>query len=166
MKNYILTFILVWGISSCGPTETQENDLRNLITEWKNTSAKAVSLSQEIGDKYYLFQAKKNENDQSEVLAISLNGEKTNCKVELEKIKSNIDQFIESWQEKSQQVDDLTNSMSIGKWTAQDQEALESLDLEVKERDVQLEQWLNDLEKLNDLCNISADNIVITEVNN
>lgn len=155
MKKYILIFILFGLISSCGPTASQKNELNNLISDWKNTSAKAMDLSQNIGDKYYLFQSKMmSEADTVEMIKINFNGNETNCEAAFEQMQANMEQFISTWQEKSQHVDELTNSMAIGKWTSEDQSSMDSLNLEVKERDVVLEQWKIALEELNKKCEL------------
>lgn len=155
MKKYILNFLLFGLITSCGPTDTQKNQMSNLISNWKNTSVKTMDLSKEIGDNYYLFQSKvMSETDTLEI--INFKGNETNCEAAFEQMKADMDQFISSWQEKSEQVDELTNSMAVGKWTAEDQESLDSLDLELKQRDVTLVQMEKELEELNEKCEVKV----------
>ena len=157
MKKYILNFLLFGLITSCGPTDAQKNEMSNLISNWKNTSVKTMDLSQEIGDKYYLFQSNlMSETDTLEMININFKGNETNCETAFEQLKADMDQFISTWQEKSEQVDELTNSMAVGKWTAEDQESLDSLDLELKQRNVTLEQMEKELEELNKKCEVKV----------
>lgn len=163
MKKYILSLMLLGVAFGCGPTDTQEEELRNLVSEWKNTSVRAVELSQTVGDKLYLLQSKKEAGESSEVMEITLAGESTFCETEYEQMAADVSAFIETWQEKSKEVDELTNSMSVGKWTYTQQESLEQLDLEVKQREVDIAQWEQDLEELNKKCALTADVLVIQE---
>ena len=163
MKNYILTFILLSLFVSCGPTETQENEMGSLIAEWKNTSVKAVELSEKIGDKLYLLESKKNEEGSPDMIAISLDGNETNCETQYEEMQTRLETFLETWKVSSQQVDDLTNSMAVGKWTARDQDDLERLDLELKQREVDIAQWENKIEELNKKCDLTSETLLIQE---
>lgn len=163
MKNYILTFMLLAIVVSCGPTETQENEMRDLVAEWKNTSVKAVELSEQIGDKLYLLQSKKNEEGSPDMITINLDGNETDCETQYEEMQTRLETFLETWKVSSEQVDDLTNSMAVGKWTARDQDDLERLDLELKQREVEIAQWENEIEEINKKCDLTSETLVIQE---
>lgn len=163
MKNYILTFILMALVVGCGPTETQENEMRDLVAEWKNTSVQAVELSEQIGDKLYLLESKKNEEGSPDMITISLDGNETNCESQYEEMQTRLEAFLETWKVSSQQVDDLTKSMAVGKWTARDQDDMERLDLELKQREVEIAQWENKIEELNKKCDLTSETLLIQE---
>lgn len=163
MKKYLLTASLLALIVSCGPTETQENEMKDLVAAWKNTSAKAISLYEEVGDKTYVVNSTGTDGNSEEMTMISFDGMETSCQAAYETLNNSLDEFIVTWQNQSEKVDELTNAMAIGKWTDQDQELMEAMELELKQKDVQLEQWKNDLEELNQKCGLSAEAMVIQE---
>ncbi|WPR74652.1 hypothetical protein [Algoriphagus sp. NG3] len=155
MKNSILIMAFLGLLVSCGPSEEKEGKMRNLVTEWKNTSDKLISLSEKIGDQTFLLESKE---EGSGVIEIDINGEQSNCEDEYSAMNEEISAFIEEWKVNSFQVDELTGKMSTGKWTAEDDESLESLDQEAKEADLTIEQWLVDLEELRKKCDINPEN--------
>ncbi|MBN3520756.1 hypothetical protein JYB62_12180 [Algoriphagus lutimaris] len=157
MKNYMFVMVLFGLIVSCGPSDRQEEKLKDLIAEWKNTSEKVADLSEQVGNQMYLLKTKKEENGISEMIPVRFQGEESNCETAYETLREDIDEFIVDWKENSLKVDELTNNMAIGKWTIEDDENLKALDLEVKERDVDIEQWLNQLEELKENCGINTE---------
>ncbi|SIN97996.1 hypothetical protein [Algoriphagus halophilus] len=157
MKNYMFVLVLFGLIVSCGPSDRQEEKLKDLIAEWKNTSEKVADLSEQLGNQMYLLETKKEENGTTEMIPIRFQGEESNCETAYKTLREDIDEFIAVWKENSLKVDQLTNNMAIGKWTVEDDENLKALDLEVKERDVDIEQWLNQLEELKENCGINTD---------
>lgn len=159
MKNYRLLLIVLLGLFiSCSPSEEKAEKLKVLVAEWKNTSDKVISLSEKIGDQAYLLEAKKAEGDSTEMIPIDVNGQQSNCEAEYSAMREKIDEFIEVWRENSLEVDELTNRMSIGKWTIEDDENLQALDLEVKKGDANVEIWLQELEELRKKCEIKPEN--------
>lgn len=159
MKNYKLLLVALLGlIISCGPSEEKTEKIKILVAEWKNTSEKVISLSEKIGDQAYLLDSKKAEGDSTEIIPIDINGEQSNCEAEYSAMRKKIDEFIEVWRENSLKVDELTNHMSIGKWSIEDDENLQALDLEVKKSDANIELWLQELEELQKKCDIKPEN--------
>lgn len=156
MKNYMFVLVLFGLIVSCGPSERQEEKLKDLIAEWKNTSEKVADLSEQVGNQMYLLETKKEENGTSEMIPVRFEGEESNCQTAYETLREDIDGFIVVWKESSLKVDKLTNNMAVGKWTVEDDENLRALDLEVKERDAEIEQWLNQLKNLKENCGIKT----------
>lgn len=153
----MFVLVLFGLIVSCGPSDRQEEKLKDLIAEWKNTSEKVADLSEQLGNQMYLLETKKEENGTTEMIPIRFQGEESNCETAYKTLREDIDEFIAVWKENSLKVDQLTNNMAIGKWTVEDDENLKALDLEVKERDVDIEQWLNQLEELKENCGINTD---------
>mgnify|MGYP000156229899 CR=1 FL=1 len=163
MKKYILSLSIIFLIMGCGPTEEQKEQLSTLVADWKETSVEAVDLSEEIGDKVFLLESKKEANEAPETIEINLDGESVTCEPEYLELASTVNTFIQSWQEKSNELDELTDRMLIGSWNSNDQETLEALDLELKQREVQIEQWKKELEELNNKCSLTGEMLVIQE---
>ncbi|RAI95251.1 hypothetical protein [Algoriphagus yeomjeoni] len=167
MKNYRLILVAILGLFiSCSPSEEKTEKLKFLVAEWKNTSDKVISLSEKIGDQAYLLEVKKADGDTTEMLQIDFNGEQTNCEAEYSTMRTQIDEFIEVWRENSLKVDELTNNMSIGKWTNEDDENLRALDLEVKKSDANIELWEEELNELSQKCGLNSEGFVIQEQEN
>ncbi|MHA7129667.1 hypothetical protein [Algoriphagus namhaensis] len=163
MKKYILSMAVILAAISCGPTETQEQELTDLVADWKEASVQAVELSQEIGDKLFLLETKKEAGEVEETMEVNLDGEKTSCEPEYRALAKTVDSFVQDWQEKSKKVDELTNSMAVGKWSSMEQESLEDLTLELRQREVDIAQWEKDLEELNENCSMTEEMLVIQE---
>jgi len=144
-------------IVSCGPSDRQEEKLKDLIAEWKNTSEKVADLSEQVGNQMYLLETKKEENRTTERIPVRFQGKESNCETAYITLREDIDEFIVDWKENSLKVDQLTNNMAVGNWTVEDDESLKALDLEVKERDVDIEQWLNELQELKVNCGINPE---------
>lgn len=163
MKNYLLTVCLLALIFGCGPTETQQNDMTELVNEWKSTSAKAISLYEEVGDKHYVVNSTESKGNEEEMGMITYNGNETSCEAEYEGLNTTLSGFIATWQEQSQQVDDLTATMATGKWTDEHQELMEFLKQERAQKDTQIEQWKEELKQLNQQCGLDTEALVIQE---
>ncbi|SFT75028.1 hypothetical protein SAMN04489724_2012 [Algoriphagus locisalis] len=163
MKNYLLLSSLLAVIFGCGPTETQQNDMTELVTEWKSTSAKAISLYEEVGDKNYVVNSTESEGNEEEMGMITYNNQETSCEAAYESLNTSMGEFIATWKEQSQKVDDLTSSMSTGKWSDEDQELMESLKQERAQKDTQIEQWKEELKQLNQQCGLDTEALVIQE---
>ncbi len=142
---------------SCGPSEQQEEKLKMLVADWKNSSDKIVSISEKIGDQMYLLESKKSAEDGSEMISLTIDGEESTCEAEYSAMKEKVDDFIEVWRENSLKVDELTNRMAIGKWTIEEDENLSALDLEAKKGEVNIEQWEIKLEELASKCQINPE---------
>ena len=153
----MFVLVLFGLIVSCGPSDRQEEKLKDLIAEWKNTSEKVADLSEQVGNQMYLLETKKKENGTTEMIPVRFQGEESNCETAYKTLRENIDEFIAGWKENSLKVDQLTNNMAVGKWTVEDDENLKALDLEVKERDVDIEQWLTQLKELKENCGINTE---------
>lgn len=156
MKNYMLLIALIGLFVSCGPSEKQEEKLVDLVAEWKNNSEKIVSLSEQVGDQMYLLETKKTEDGNTELISININGVESNCEDAYKAMKQEIDDYIETWRDNSLEVDTLTNNMAIGKWTIEDDEHLNALDLELKKSDVTIEEWKIELEEIQTKCEINS----------
>lgn len=153
----MFVLVLFGLIVSCGPSDRQEEKLKDLIAEWKNTSEKVADLSEQVGNQMYLLETKKEENGTTKRIPVRFEGEESNCETAYKTLREDIDEFILGWKENSLKVDQLTNNMAVGKWTVEDDESLKALDLEVKERDVDIEQWLNQLMELKENCGINTE---------
>lgn len=153
----MFVLVLFGLIVSCGPSDRQEEKLKDLIAEWKNTSEKVADLSEQVGNQMYLLETKKEENGSTEMIPVRFQGEESNCETAYKTLREDIDEFIVIWKENSLKVDQLTNNMAVGNWTVEDDESLKALDLEVKERDVDIEQWLNQLMELKENCGINTE---------
>lgn len=153
----MFVLVLFGLIVSCGPSDRQEEKLKDLIAEWKNTSEKVADLSEQVGNQMYLLETKKEENGSTEMIPVRFQGEESNCETAYKTLREDIDEFIVIWKENSLKVDQLTNNMAVGNWTVEDNESLKALDLEVKERDVDIEQWLNQLMELKENCGINTE---------
>ncbi|MEN2281726.1 hypothetical protein AAGF08_06265 [Algoriphagus sp. SE2] len=154
MKNYMILVALIGLFVSCGPSDKQEQKLVNLVAEWKTASEEIVSLSEKVGDQMYVFEANKEEGNNSEMISINIDGKESNCEAAYAAMKEQIDDYIEVWRENSLKVDELTNNMSMGNWSAEDDKNLKALDLEVKKSDVSVEKWNLELEELQSKCEI------------
>lgn len=153
----MFVLVLFGLIVSCGPSDRQEEKLKDLIAEWKNTSEKVADLSEQVGNQMYLLETKKEENGTTKRIPVRFEGEESNCETAYKTLREDIDEFIVIWKENSLKVDQLTNNMAVGNWTVEDNESLKALDLEVKERDVDIEQWLNQLMELKENCGINTE---------
>jgi hypothetical protein len=159
MKNYRYLLVALLGlVISCGPSEEKTEKLKTLVAEWKNTSEKLISLSEKIGDQAFLLESKEEGTNGSQVNEISINGEPSNCEAEYSSMKEEVGNFIDVWRENSLKVDELTNKMAAGNWSVEDGEQLDSLDLQAKEGDLKVEQWLVNLEELRKKCEINPEN--------
>ena len=154
MKNYLIIMVLLGLFVSCGPPEEQDEKLSNLVAEWKNISAKVVSLSEKIGDQMNLLEATKQKADSTNTVQIEVQSEQSNCDAEYTALSEKVNELTETLKVNSQKVDVLTNHKAIGKWTDEDEEILEALDLEIKEADASAEKWLLELEELKMKCGI------------
>lgn len=153
----MLLLALIGLFVSCGPSDKQEEKLVNLVAEWKTASEEIVSLSEKVGDQMYVLEANKEEGNNPEMISINIDGKESNCEEAYSAMKDQIDEYIELWRENSLKVDELTNNMSMGNWSADDGENLKALDLEVKKGAVTIEEWKLELEELQSKCEINLD---------
>lgn len=158
MKNYMIIFVFIGLIFSCSPSEQKVDKLTKLLAEWKTTSKMIGDLSKEIGDQQFLLKTKKEENQTTEVIPISVNGEASNCETEYASLKEKIDGLIGVWQENTKEVEDLTAKMSSGKWTIEDDENLEGLASEAKKAKANVDLWMIKLNELKTKCELQSDN--------
>lgn len=152
----MLLIALIGLFVSCGPSEKQKEKLVDLVAEWKTNSEEIVSLSEQVGDQMYLLETKKTEDGNTELISININGVESNCEDAYKAMKQEIDDYIEFWRQNSLEVDTLTNNMAIGKWTIEDDEHLNALDLELKKSDVTIEEWKIELEEIQTKCEINS----------
>lgn len=156
MKKYIASFILIGLIFSCSPSEQKVDKLTNLLSEWKATSKSINDLSSQVGDQMFLLETKKEDDQASEAIPISVNGEASNCETEYSNLKEKVDELIISWKENTNSVEDLTTHMTAGKWTNEDDENLEALKEEAKKAKANVDLWLIKLEEIQTKCNLES----------
>ncbi|MBN3581149.1 hypothetical protein JYB64_02050 [Algoriphagus aestuarii] len=157
MKKYIASFLLIGLIFSCSPSEQKVDKLTNLLAEWKTTSEMIGDLSNELGDQMYLLESKKEDSNGSEAIPISVNGEASNCETEYAALKEKVDELIVVWQKNSKEVEDLTQRMSSGKWTAEDDGNLDGLATEAKKAKANVDLWIIKLNELKTKCELQSE---------
>lgn len=157
MKNHIVFIFILGLIFSCGPSEQQVANLKNLLGEWETTSGEISKFSKELGDQMFLLETKKSEGQASESISISVNGDESTCETEYASLKENVDELISNWKESTTSAEELTTQMSSGTWTTEDDENLEALSDEAKKAKADVELWSQKLTELKTKCNTQSD---------
>lgn len=156
MKKYIIGIFAFGLLYACGPTPGQDKEVEELAAKYKNTSIKAMTLSEKIGEYQDELQAT---NTDSLATEQTRKNPCSDLNSNYESMKSNINVLISNWGEASHEVDRLTNEIGIGKWTEEDQESLKKLTLEVDQKEAEIAKWDATVDSLYMSC---QDSVIIS----
>jgi len=152
MKKLLIAITLGAFFLACDPSNTQEAEMKDLAAKWKNTSREATSLADKLGNNLDKWQAGfiEDTTNSTERLACAEVGSK------YKSMQEEVSGFLASSQKKSLEVDELTNKLAVGSWTADEQEKMDALKVEADNRDAQIKKWDSSVDSLYQLCQDSV----------
>ncbi len=156
MKNLLVNLFIVCLFASCGPKNVEKENLNTLVGEWKTISDEATTLSADMGEASSTLEGKSEMVTPENSTTANSGDNVATCQKELNSLQTVVNNFIENWRGSSKELDRLTNQMQMGNWTEEDTQQLRNLELELRQREVDIAQWRNDFEEISLNCKFTA----------
>lgn len=153
MKKYILSLLSAGFAFGCQPVEENNQDPKEIQTEWKKKTEDAKALSKKLEENLRNWEAMY-DNDSSLVA-----DENSNCQSvgqTYKEMKISVQSFLDGSAKESVEVDRLINELENENWTEENENQLTSLKLAIDEKNAEIERWEYNLDSLQKICPTSA----------